>query len=72
MLNKHVFDKSIEMLNLDSKLLKILKNNDINIVSKLWEKSKEDLKAIDLSQEDIREIRVKLQLYGLDINRKIY
>ena len=72
MLNKKVIDENIEVLNLDFKLLKVLKNNDINIVSNLWEMSREDLKTINLSQEDIREIRVKLQLHGLDINRKIY
>lgn len=72
MSNKKVLDKNVEILELNSRLLKCLKDNNINKVIDLWEKTRNDLKEINLSQEDMREVSVKLQLHGLDLNKKVY
>lgn len=72
MFNKKVFDKNIELLNLDIKLLDYLKDNNINKISELWEMSKKDLMKMGLSYDDVREVSIKLQLCGLDLNKRIY
>lgn len=72
MLNKKILDKDIDILDLNNRLLNCLRNNNINKISELWEKTRSDLKEISLSQEDIREVSIKLQLRGLDLNKKKY
>ena len=67
-----ILDKGINELELDTKVLKILKDNDINLIRDLWKLQKRDLKKINLDDNDIRHIMIKLQLKGLDFNHRIY
>ena len=70
--NKDVLNKSIDNIMLSDSIIKKLKLYNINKLEDIWILKRNDLKKLDLSVEDIREISVKLQLNGLDLNKKIY
>ena len=70
--NKDVLNKSIDNIMLSDSIIKKLKLHNINKLEDIWILKRNDLKKLDLSVEDIREISVKLQLNGLDLNKKIY
>ena len=72
MKKKKILEKNIEELALNEKILKILKDNNINIVEELWVLKRKDLKDFGIKDSDITQITIKLQLYGLDLNKKIY
>ncbi len=72
MKKKKILEKGIEELSLDTKALKLLKENDIITVEDLWSKKRKDLKELNFSDSEITTIAIKLQLYGLDLNKKIY
>lgn len=72
-MQKKVFlEKEIEELKLDKKVINILKENNINNIKDVWILKRKDLKQINLTDSDITQISIKLQLYGLDLNKKIY
>lgn len=62
----------LKALGLDNKLLKKLKNNNINTVKELWSLSRKSLKNLNFNYTEINEISIKLQLKELDFNRKKY
>lgn len=64
--------KDIKILDLDRECLTILKDNSINLIEDLWLLTKKDLKILGISDKDIKYISIKLQLLGLDLNKKIY
>lgn len=72
MKKKKILEQSIEELSLDTKALKLLKEHDIITVEDLWTKKRKDLKELSFSDSEITSIAIKLQLYGLDLNKKIY
>lgn len=65
-------EKDISVLELDPKVNKILKENNINTIGDLWILNKKKLKEIGIVDSDIKFISIKLQLLGLDLNKKIY
>ena len=72
MRKKKVLELVLEELKLDNKIFKILKDNNINIVEDVWMKTRKELKSFGLTDADISQISIKLQLYGIDLNKKIY
>lgn len=64
--------KNIKILDLDRECLTILKDNRINLIEDLWLLTKKDLKMFGINDKDIKYISIKLQLLGLDLNKKIY
>ena len=67
-----ILDSEIEVLTLNDNVVKKLKNNNINYVKDLWSLSRKDLKNLNFSDLDIQGIIIKLQLKGLDLNKKKY
>ncbi len=67
LLNNH-----IDKLNVDCETLLILKNNQIYTIKDLWKLKKRDLKKFNLTHNQINHIIIKMQLYGIDLNRRIY
>lgn len=65
-------EKDISDLELDPKVNKILKDNNINTIGDLWVLNKKKLKEIGIVDSDIKFISIKLQLLGLDLNKKVY
>ena len=65
-------EKTIEELNLSSKLVEKLHENNFNIVKDVWIKNRKNLKELGFTDSEIKSIIIALQLEGLDLNKKIY
>ena len=65
-------EKTIEELNLSSKLVEKLHENNFNIVKDVWIKNRKNLKVLGFTDSEIKSIIIALQLEGLDLNKKKY
>ena len=65
-------EKTIEELNLSSKLVEKLHENNFNIVKDVWVKNRKNLKELGFADSEIKSIIIALQLEGLDLNKKKY
>ena len=63
-------DKDITYLNLDKNISSILEENNICKVNDLWVYNKKTLKNIGMTNSDIKKIMIKLELLGLELNKK--
>lgn len=72
MKKQRILEKSIEDLGVEAKILKILKENNIIKIEDLWKMKRKELRDLKLCDSEITKIAIKLQLYGLDLNKKIY
>ncbi len=64
--------ENIKKLELDKSIETILISNGITKVEDLWCLNRKKLKSLGLKDLDINTIIVKLQLLGLDLNKKVY
>ena len=71
-MKSQILDKDLSYLKLDSKVIEVLNSNNIYLVSDLWPLTRKDLKSYKISDKDIHNIIVKLQLNGLDLNKRKY
>lgn len=69
-MNSALLDQDISYLNLNPKIINILKDNDILSVYDLWIQNRKNLKKINLNDQEIKEIIIKLELHGMDLNKK--
>ena len=69
--NEYV-ESDIDILELDSDVINLLRDKEINTVGLLWTQTRKSLKTLGLKDSDIKQIIIKLQLLGLDLNKKIY
>ncbi len=67
-----ILDKDLTYLKLDSKIIETLNENNINNINDLWCLNRKDLKEFKISDKDIHNIIVQLQLNGLDLNKRKY
>ena len=58
-------------LDFEKVILDKLSLNNIDSIEKLWEMNKKELKNIGFTYEEINKIAIKLQLRGLNLNKKI-
>jgi len=65
-------EDSLKVLGLENKIIEKLEQKDIKIVKQLWLLKRKDLKELDFSDKEINHIRIRLQLCGLDLNKKMY
>ncbi|MBQ9071619.1 MAG: hypothetical protein IJY25_00470 [Bacilli bacterium] len=65
-------ENNIDILNLDDIVTKRLKSISIYKVEDLWKCKRNYLKENDFTNNDISQIKIKLQLIGLDLNKKKY
>ena len=72
MRNLSILEKKIEVLDLDDSIVKKLKQFDINFVNELWQCKLAFLKDSKFTAREINQIRIKLQLKGIDLNKKVY
>ena len=71
-MRSNILDKKIETLGLKDNINKVLIDNNILLVKDLWMYNRKSLKKINLSDRDIQSIIIKLQLNGIDLNKKKY
>lgn len=69
--NKYL-DEEIKVLDLDKEVVDILINNEIKTVNDLWCLNRKKLKELGVKDADIKQVIIKLQLIGLDLNKKVY
>lgn len=62
----------IEFLKLNDNLIDKLKKIEVNKVEDLWRCKRVYLKENQFSNNDISQIKIRLQLMGIDLNKKIY
>ena len=67
----NVNDK-ITKLGIDDNIIKVFNNNDIITIDDLWSLKRKDLKDMEFSGDEINHIIIKMQLNGIDLNRKKY
>ena len=59
----------ITTLNLDKKIIKLLKDNNVNTVYELCKFSRMELSEIGIQNSQITDITIALQLLGLDLKK---
>lgn len=69
--NVHI-QKSIDILDIDKKTLELLISNDVKTIGDLWILTRKKLKDLGIKDSEIKQIQIKLQLLGLDLNKKVY
>ena len=72
MKKKKILEQALEELKLDSKLNQKLIDSNLLIIQDVWQMKKSDLKKLGITDSEINQITIKLQLFGLDLNKKIY
>lgn len=68
---EELLNRQIRFLGLPIQLKNKLLDNNINIIYDLWVSKRSNLKKI-LNDREISDIIIKLQLHGLDLNKKVY
>ena len=63
-------DEDISYLKLNAKIIDILKSHNILKIHDLWILNRKTLKSFDLTDSDIKQIIIKLELLGIDLNKK--
>lgn len=73
MAKKNIYvDKDIKILDLDKEIEEVLRKNNIITIENIWIMNRKKLKELGLKDNDIKQITIKLQLLGLDLNKRIY
>ncbi len=67
-----ILEKNIEELQLNSKVLNKLKEHNIVIIKDLWKMKRKELKQLGLTDSEISQIIIKLQLNAIDLNKRVY
>ena len=65
-------EKDIKILELESEIVKVLIENNVKTVGDVWVLNRKKLKAMGLKDSDIKQVIIKLQLLGLDLNKRMY
>ena len=66
----NLLEKDISSLNFSKKISEVLKQNNIIKVNDLWIRNRKNLKALGMNDTEIKEIIIKLELNGLDLNKR--
>lgn len=66
----NILEKNLNYLKINKKIINILNDNNIYNINDLWIKNRKYLKNLGLSDSEIKEIIIKLELIGLDLNKK--
>ena len=66
-----LLNRQIRFLGLTIQLENKLLDNNINLIYDLWILKSSNLKKF-LNDREISDIIIKLQLHGLDLNKKVY
>ena len=62
----------LKTLELSSDICQMLRDQVLNTVGDVWILNRKKLKTMGFKDADIKIIIIKLQLLGLDLNKKIY
>lgn len=65
-------DRFLFELELDKNIIEKLEKENIKTINDLWLLTRKDLKLLDFNDREINHIRIKMQLWGLDLGKKMY
>lgn len=65
-------DSKIDILDVNKEIIKVLNDNNIVFISDLYVLNRKVLKSFGLTDRNISQIIIKLELLGLDLNGKKY
>lgn len=65
-------NESLKFLNIDNKIIEKLYDQKIYTINDLWILKRKELKESGFTDSEVNHIRIKLQLCGLDLNKKMY
>lgn len=71
-MKQNILNSSIDILKLDCDITTLLLSNKITQIYDLWLLKRSDLRNMSLSDIQINQIIIKLQLFGIDLNKKVY
>lgn len=66
-MKEKILNENIDRLNISCKLIELLKQNRITKISQLCNKTKTNLRNINLTNAEISQVEIELQLLGLDL-----
>jgi len=69
---KYYIEQPIESLEIKETIIEKLKLHNINFIKDIWYLKRKNLKDFNLNDNEINQIIIKLQLNGIDLNKKIY
>lgn len=64
--------EKIEKLEIDYDIIRKLNDNNIYIIKDLWALNRIELKKLELTDNQVNQIIIKMQLCGIDLNKRIY
>lgn len=71
-MKKRILEDLLSVLEIDSSIVDKLRDKDVLTIEDLWRLKRKDLKEMGFKDSEIMHIIIKLQLYGLDLNKKSY
>ena len=71
-MSKVKVEDKINKLGIDSSIVKVFNSNNIITINDLWKLKRKDLKDMNFTSEQINHIIIKMQLNGIDLNKKKY
>ena len=71
-MSKVNIEDKINKLGIDSSIVKVFNSNNIITINDLWKLKRKDLKDMNFTSEQINHIIIKMQLNGIDLNKKKY
>ena len=71
-MKKACLEKNIKELELNDKIRKVLEQENLNQIKDVWLLKRKDLKEFGLNDNEINQVIIKLQLFGIDLNKKVY
>ena len=69
--NNKYLNNNLSFLEINSSIINILNKNNVYIIDDLWKLNRHELKQIGLTDQQINQVIIRLQLIGLDLNKKI-
>lgn len=69
---KYVINMDLDKLELSRNLIKKLNSDNIYFIEELWKLDRKKLKELGFNNNEINDIIIKLQLKGLDLNKRKY
>lgn len=70
-INNKYLDSNLSYLEVESSIINLLNKNSIYLIGDLWKLNRNELKQIGLTDQQINQIIIRLQLIGLDLNKKV-
>jgi hypothetical protein len=70
-MGSNFWEENLDRLDLNEEVSNILEENNISKIKDLCCLSKANLKGFGIDDSDIKHLAIKLQLNGLDLNKKI-